>query len=113
DTGGLVGDSDRRVRGVHALSARPGGTEHVDLQVLGIDLDVDLLRLGEHGYGGGRGMDPPARLGHRDALDPVDPGLVLETRVRALAFDLQDDLSEPTEVRRARRQDVRLPPPSL
>ena len=63
---------------VHGLPAWAGGTVHVDLQVLGADLEVDLLRLREDRHRGRGGVDPAAGLGHRDALDPVHAGLALQ-----------------------------------
>ena len=47
----------------------------------GIDLDVDLLGLGQHGDRDGRGVDPAVGLGHRHPLDPVDAALELELLV--------------------------------
>src|SRR5690606_24554291 len=66
----------------------PAGTGrpvHVDPQVVVVDLDVDLLRLGHHQHAGGRGVDPPLGLGDRDALHPVHAALELEVGPDALA----------------------------
>src|SRR6266568_1384301 len=54
---GEMGDAHGAVGGVHALAPRPLRAEHVDPQVLVLDLDVDVLRLGEHGDGGRGGVD--------------------------------------------------------
>src|SRR5688500_10567199 len=66
DPARYVRDSNGRVRGVHALSARPRGSEDVDSEVLVLDLDVYLLRLGENSDGGGRGVYASLVLGHGD-----------------------------------------------
>ena len=68
EIGREVGDPHRAVRGVDALATRARGAEHIDPQVLLLDLDVDLLRLGEHRHRGGGGVDPALRFGHRHAL---------------------------------------------
>jgi len=57
-----------------------------------VDLDLDLLGLGQHGDRRRRGVDAPRRLGDRDALHAVHPALVLEGRVGALAANLEDHL---------------------
>jgi hypothetical protein len=43
-----VGDADGRVRRVDRLPSRAGGAEHVDLQIVVIDMDLDVCDLGEH-----------------------------------------------------------------
>ena len=42
---------------------------------------LDLLGLGYHGHGGGRGVDPPLGLGHGHPLHAVGAGLVLHSDV--------------------------------
>src|SRR2546421_6839897 len=49
---GQVRDAHGAVGRVDALTAWSLGAEHVDPEVLLLDLDVDLLGLGEHGHGG-------------------------------------------------------------
>jgi hypothetical protein len=101
-----VGDPDGGVRGVHALPAGPGGAEHVDPQVVRVDLDLaGLLRLGQHEDAGRGGVDPPGRLGHRDPLDAVDAALVLQPGEdplalagRAPALDRDRDVLEAAEI---------------
>ena len=48
-----VRDAYGRVGRVDRLSTRARGAVHVDLQVGGVDVDVDVLRLGQHGNGRG------------------------------------------------------------
>src|SRR3954468_8284363 len=69
-----MGDPHRTVSGVHALASGAGRPEHIDLQVLRLDLDVDFLGLGEHRYSGGGGVNSSLRLGRRYSLHSVDPG---------------------------------------
>jgi len=52
--GGQVRDAHRGVGGVDRLAAGAGGTERVDAQVLGFDLDVNLFGFGQDRYGDGR-----------------------------------------------------------
>ena len=106
DPARLVGDPDRRVGRVDRLPARPRGAVDVDLQVVGVDGDVDLLGLREHGDGRGRGVDPPLRLGLRHPLDAVGAALVLEHRVGAVALDRERDLLEAADLGRALGEDL-------
>ena len=59
-SGRQVGDAHRGVGRVDALAAGAARAERVDAQILGLDLDVDFLGLGQHGDGGGRGVDAAA-----------------------------------------------------
>ena len=60
-------------------------------QVLGVDLDVDLFGLRQHGDRRGRGVDAAAGLGRRHALHAVHAALVLQPAVDPLPFDERDD----------------------
>ncbi len=64
-------DAYGRVRGVHALAAGARGSEDVDLEVLRIDLQIDILGLGENRHGRGGGVNATLALGLRDTLDAV------------------------------------------
>ena len=66
----------------------PRRAEHVDLQVVRVDLDlVGLVDLGEDEHAGRRGVDAALRLGRRHALHAVHAALVLEVRPHALRRD--------------------------
>ena len=60
-----------RIRLVDVLAAGTARTHRVDANVLGPDIDIDLLRLGEHRYGCRRGVDPAARFSVGNALHAV------------------------------------------
>ena len=102
-------DPHRAVGGVDRLAAGAAGAEHVDAQVLVVDLDVDLLGLGQHGHRRRRGVDAPLRLGLGHALHAMHAGLEFELREHALAGDDGDDLLVAAGRRLARRQDLDLP----
>ena len=88
-----MGDADRRVGRVDRLPARAGRALDVDPEVaLLVDLDLDLVDLGQDDDRHGRGVDPARRLGRGDALDAMDAALELEAAVRAVAVDLDDRL---------------------
>ena len=53
---------------------------------LSVDLDLDVLGLGQHRDGHRRGVDAALRLGHRHALHAVHAALELEAAVGALAL---------------------------
>ena len=59
----LVGDPHRGVDGVDALAAGPGRPVDVDLQIIWVELDVDLLGLGQDHHRGRRRVDPALALG--------------------------------------------------
>src|SRR3954452_17677938 len=85
DAGRQVRDADGGVRRVDALPAGPGRPEDVDAQVVRVDLDLDVLHLGQHENAGRAGVDPALGLRHRDPLDAVHTALELHARVDALA----------------------------
>ena len=108
-------DAGRQVRDAHGggdlldvLAAGAAAVEDVDAQVVLVDVDVDLLGLGQHGDRRRRGVDAALRLGRRHALDAVDAALVLQARVGALAVDLEDDLLEAADAALAVRHDFDL-----
>ena len=91
DPGGQVHDPHRAVRGVHALTAVPLAAEHVDAQVLGLDLDLHgVVHLGHDLHPGERGVPPPRGVKGRGADQAVHPALHREEAVRVLPA--HDDL---------------------
>ena len=82
-------------------------------KLVGIDGDLHLLHLRQHGHGDGGGVDAARRLGHGHTLHPVDAGFVLEHAVGASALDLEDDLFQSTERRFVGRQHFDLIPQAL
>ena len=65
EAGRQMGEADGRIRLVDVLAAGAARAHRIDADVLGPDLQVDVLHLGQHGNRGGRGVDAPARLGER------------------------------------------------
>ena len=100
ESAGLVNDLHGGVGGVHALTALAGRAADVDLDLVGLDLDVHLLGLGQHGDGGGAGVDAPLRLRGGHALDAVDAALVFEPLENIRAGHFKNDFLEPAEVGR-------------
>src|SRR6478609_6612759 len=82
DAGRQVRDAHGGVRGVDGLAAGTRGAVDVDAQVVGVDLDVDLFRLGRDEHTGGGGVDAALRLGGGHALHTA---LVLHPGPDALA----------------------------
>ena len=107
-----MGDAHRRVGGVDRLPARAGRPEDVDLEISRVDVDLDLVGLGQDDHRRRRGVDPPLGLGHRHPLDPVGPALVLEPCQASSPSHHERDLVQAVPVGRARRQHLE-PPPSL
>ena len=111
-----VRDAHGRVGGVDALPARAGRAEHVDAQVVRVDLDLDVLGLGQHQHAGGGGVDAPLRLGGGHALHAVHAALVLQPGPRAVLEPCGRGRRRwPTSCRRgrsARRRAPRSPSPA-
>ena len=91
------------------LAARTARAVDVDAQVVRVDLDLDVLDLGQHGDGGGRGVDAPLRLGDRHALHAVHAGLELHLRVDLVAANAERDLLEAARVALGRVDLLDLP----
>ena len=75
---------------VDVLTARTGGAEGVNAQVLHIQRKVHLLCLRHYRHGGGGGVDAALGLGLRHTLHPVHPALVLEAVICACTVHRDD-----------------------
>ncbi len=104
-----VREPDGRLRLVDVLSARAAGREQVLAIVLGLDVDLHVLRLGQHGHRGGRRVDSPLGLRLRHALHAMSAAFVLQLAVAAFAFDAQDHFLEAAQFRGAHVHDLDLP----
>src|SRR6185437_4289897 len=87
-------DAHRTVGGVDRLATRSARTEHVDAQVLIVDMDVDLLRFGQHCYRRRRGMDAAAALGLRHPLHAMDARFKFEALEDVATADRRDRFLE-------------------
>ena len=72
------------------LTARTGGAEGVNAQILHVQRKVYLLCLRHYRHGGGGGVDAALGLGLRHTLYPVHPALVLEAVIRTCAVHRDD-----------------------
>ena len=69
----------------------PGRAERIDADILGVDLDLDLVGLRQHRHGDGRRVHAPLLLGHRHALHAVHAAFVLQLAVDLVAAHQGDD----------------------
>ena len=76
----------------------PDDAVDVDLEVVGIDVDLHLRRLGQHEHGGRRGVDATRALRDRHPLDAMGAALELEMAPGAASLDHERDLVEPAQV---------------
>ena len=113
EAAGLVDDLDGAVGGVDALAARPAARGDADLEVLVVDLDVDLVGLGEDGHRRRRRVDAALRLRGGHALHAVDAPFEAKLRVDVAAGDERDALLEAAGGALALREDLDLPALSL
>src|SRR5215468_10831716 len=109
EAGGDVGDAHRGVGGVDSLPARARGAIDVDADVPLLDLDVHVLRLGEHGHRDGGSVDPAARLRGWHALHAMHPALELEPAPSAAALYEENDLLEAAHTGRMAVHDLHPP----
>ena len=73
------------------LTACAAGTEGIDFQIGGIDLQLHVLRLGKHRHRGGGGMHASLALGLGHALYAVHSAFIFKARIRALSVDHKGD----------------------
>ena len=81
------------------LAPRAAGAEGVYLQVLGVDVYLHVLRLGQHGHRGGRGVYAAPGLGLRHPLDPMGPALEFKPAIGPRAVDKEADLLKAPQLR--------------
>ena len=98
EAGRQMRDPHGQIGLVDVLAAGAAGAHRVDADVLGPDVELDILRLRQHRDGGGRGVDAPAGLGGRHALHAVHARFVLEAGEHALAGDRGYDLLEAAQI---------------
>ena len=85
DARGEVRDAHGRVGGVDALAAVTGRVVHVNAQVVGVNLDLNVIRQdGEHLNAGKGGLTALLRVGGRDANEAMDTLLGAEHPVGVL-----------------------------
>ena len=87
----------------------PRGTHRIDADILVTDFNIHIFRFGQYGDGGGAGVDTPARLGGRHALDAVNAGFKLQLAEHAAPVDRGDDLLVAANLAIAGRQHFNLP----
>src|SRR5512133_923683 len=94
---------------VDALAAVACTPIDVNPQILGTNVDIDILGFGQHSYRCRRGVNPPAGFGHRYALNPVHTAFELQLAVSAGTVDLEHDFLEAARLAFAGVHDVNLP----
>ena len=90
----------RTAESVVLTDCPPGPLERYTsmVEVVGVDLDVDLLGLGQHRDRRRAGVDAALALGDRHPLHAVGTGLVLEPRPGVVALHHEGDLAQPAHV---------------
>ena len=104
-----MGDAHRRIGRVDVLAASARGAHRVDPDVLGADVDVDLLGLGQHGDRRRRRMDAPAALRLRHALDAMNARFEFQPGEDAFAGNRGDNFLVAADLAFARRNQLDLP----
>jgi hypothetical protein len=109
DVGRDVGDAHGGVGRVHRLTSGPGGTEHVDPQIVGVDVDGDVLvQQRDHVERRERSVAPLLRVERRDPHQPVDAGLRRELPVGEAALHDHGRAFDAGLIPRLRLDEVRL-----
>src|ERR1039457_1359306 len=107
--GGQVGDAHGRIRGVDALPAGAGGTEGIDADVLGLDLDLNFVGFGQDRHRDGGGMHAALLLRYGHALHAVHATFVLQFGVDLGAGDQRDHVLEAADAALTGGGDYHLP----
>ena len=101
EAGGQVEDLDGGFGPVDVLAARSTGAADFDAEVVGLQLDVDLLGFRHDRDGDGGSVDAALGFGGGDALDAVDAGFVFQGAEYLVAGDAEEDFLEAAHFRRA------------
>ena len=101
----------RTAESVVLTDCPPGPLERYTsiVEVVGVDVDVDLLGLREHGDRRRARVHPALALGGGHALHAVRTGLVLEPRPRVVALHHEGDLPQAVHVGHLAGQHLDLP----
>ncbi len=91
---GKMRDAHRGISGIDRLAAGSGGTERIDADVLGLELDFHFVGFGQHRDRDGRGMHAALLLGRRHALHAMHAAFVLQLAVNLVAADQRDHFLE-------------------
>src|SRR5690242_4219470 len=100
---GNMSEAHGRISGVHALPARPRGTKSIDAHVFGIELDLDFIGFGEHGYRNRRSVDATLLLGFRHSLHAMHAAFILELTINSISAYQRGDVLNPARRRFAHR----------
>ena len=112
-TGGQVRNADGGLCLVDVLPACTAGAEGVDLQILGVDGELRLLRLRHHRHRSSGGLDTSAGFRLRHPLHPVGTGLEFQPGPRSVALHRGTDLLHAAQLRDVLTDDLQLPAPAL
>ena len=91
------------------LAAGAAGAHRIDADILGTDVEIDILHLRQHRNRRCRGVDAAACLRGRNSLDAVDAKFVLEASEHALSGDRAYDFLEAAQIVLRQADDFGLP----
>ena len=106
-------DADGRFRFIDVLPAGTGGTIGVDLQFLGIDLQLHVLCFRQNSDRCSAGVDPSAGFCFRYPLDPVDARLKFQSGKRAFALNEDAALLHTAKLGFIQADGLHFPPAAL
>ena len=95
------------------MTARTRRAKDIDAEVLVLDLEIDLFRLGKHGDGGSRGVNASLTLGDGNTLHAVHARFPAHCSVGAFTLDLEDCLLDSAERSVGLRDDLDAPAAAL
>src|SRR5262245_29260996 len=90
----LVPDADGAFGLVDVLPTGAARAHALPFDVLVLDVNLHLVRLGQHGYGRGRGVNSSLLLGLGHALHAMAAALVAQVLIDAVAADAEDNFLE-------------------
>src|SRR5262249_43084962 len=86
----LVPDADGALGLVDVLAARAASPHPLPFNILVLDFNLHVVRFGQHGHGGGRGVDAALLLGLGNALHAVAAALIPQVGEHIVAGDAED-----------------------
>ena len=95
-SGRNVENLHRGIGCVDTLSTRAARAANLNPQIFRLQIEIDFLRLGQHGHGRSRSMNATLRLGCRNALHAVNAAFKTQLPKNVFARDLENRFFQPT-----------------
>jgi len=89
--GWQMGNADRRIGGIDALTARTGRAIYIHFDITGVDMDIHCSSFPLDRNGNRRGVNPPLSFGNPHPLNTMGTAFEFESAVGARTVNHHDD----------------------